>query len=109
MLELEELRLRLLAMKPQIDDLADALGLEQCRAEIKRLEAQQADPDFFHKVNLRFSEKCVFYRSLCRFCGFCFASLLSVRLLSSSSARITKKMMVAREYIFGVTVFLVML
>ena len=28
MLELEELRLRLQAMKPQIDDLSDALGLE---------------------------------------------------------------------------------
>ena len=42
MLELEELRLRLLGMKPQIDDLADALGLEQCRAEVRRLEAQQA-------------------------------------------------------------------
>ena len=50
MLELEELRLRLSAMKPQIDDLSDALGLEQCRAEIKRLEAQQADPDFWNDV-----------------------------------------------------------
>ena len=48
MLELEELRLRLLGMKPQIDDLADALGLEQCRAEVRRLEAQQADPDFWN-------------------------------------------------------------
>ena len=50
MLELEELRLRLLGMKPQIDDLADALGLEQCRAEVRRLEAQQADPDFWNDV-----------------------------------------------------------
>ena len=50
MLELEELRLRLLGMKPQIDDLADALGLEQCRVEVRRLEAQQADPDFWNDV-----------------------------------------------------------
>lgn len=50
MLELEELRLRLLGMKPQIDDLADALGLEQCRAEVRRLEAQQSDPDFWNDV-----------------------------------------------------------
>ena len=50
MLELEELRLRLLAMEPQIKDLADALGLEQCRAEVRKLEAQQADPDFWNDV-----------------------------------------------------------
>ena len=50
MLELEELRLRLQSMKPQIDDLSDALGLEVCRAEIRRLEAQQEDPDFWNDV-----------------------------------------------------------
>ena len=37
MLELEELRLRLLGMKPQIDDLADALGLEQFGMMLKPL------------------------------------------------------------------------
>ncbi len=50
MLEFEELRLRLVAQKPQIDDLKDALGLEQCKAEVRRLEAQQADPDFWNDV-----------------------------------------------------------
>ncbi len=50
MLEFEELRLRLTAQKPQIEDLKDALGLEQCKAEVRRLEAQQADPDFWNDV-----------------------------------------------------------
>ena len=50
MLEFEELRLRLTALKPQIEDLKDALGLEQCKAEVRRLEAQQADPDFWNDV-----------------------------------------------------------
>lgn len=50
MLEFEELRLRLTALKPQIEDLKDALGLEQCRAEVRRLEAQQEDPNFWNDV-----------------------------------------------------------
>ncbi len=52
MLEFEELRLRLTALKPQIEDLKDALGLEQCKAEVRRLEAQQADPDFWNNVEV---------------------------------------------------------
>lgn len=52
MLEFEELRLRLTSLKPQIDDLKDALGLEQCEAEVRRLEAQQADPDFWNNVEV---------------------------------------------------------
>ena len=50
MLEFEELKLRLVALEPQIEDLKDALGLEQCKAEVRRLEAQQADPDFWNNV-----------------------------------------------------------
>lgn len=50
MLEFEELRLRLTSLKPQIEDLKDALGLEQCRAEVRRLEAQQEDPNFWNDV-----------------------------------------------------------
>ena len=34
MLEFEELKLRLVALEPQIEDLKDALGLEQCKAEV---------------------------------------------------------------------------
>ncbi len=52
MLEFEELRLRLTALEPQIADLKDALGLDQCRAEVRRLEAQQADPDFWSNVEV---------------------------------------------------------
>ena len=52
MLEFEELRLRLIALEPQIADLKDALGLEQCIAETRRLEAQQADPDFWNNVEV---------------------------------------------------------
>ena len=50
MLEFEELRLRLSSLEPQIEDLKDALGLEQCRAEVRRLEAQQEDPSFWNDV-----------------------------------------------------------
>ncbi len=50
MLEFEELKLRLVALEPQIEDLKDALGLEQCRAEVRRLEAQQEDPNFWNDV-----------------------------------------------------------
>ena len=42
--------------------------------------------------------------------GFAVLGLsLSMRFVIMSSARITKKMIVARAYIFGVTVFFVML
>ena len=50
MLEFEELKLRLTALEPQIEDLKDALGLEQCKAEVRRLEAQQEDPNFWNDV-----------------------------------------------------------
>ena len=38
MLEYDEIRLELNGMKPQLDDLAEALGLEKNRAEIAKLE-----------------------------------------------------------------------
>ncbi|MBQ2899238.1 MAG: PCRF domain-containing protein, partial [Oscillospiraceae bacterium] len=50
MLEFEELKLRLAALEPQIEDLKDALGLEQCKVEVRRLEAQQEDPNFWNDV-----------------------------------------------------------
>ena len=50
MLEFEELKLRLVALEPQIEDLKDALGLEQCKAEVRRLEAQQEDPNFWNDL-----------------------------------------------------------
>lgn len=50
MLELEELRLRLLSMKPQIDDLADALGIERIKGELNKIEEQTAENGFWDDV-----------------------------------------------------------
>ena len=50
MLELEELRLRLLSLKPQIDDLADALGIEKIRGELSKIEEQTAENGFWDDV-----------------------------------------------------------
>ena len=47
MLQFEELKLNLEAMKPEIDDLASALGLEQMRSEIQQLENRAAEPGFW--------------------------------------------------------------
>ena len=45
MLQFEELKLSLEAMKPDIDDLASALGLKQMKSEIEQLENRAAEPD----------------------------------------------------------------
>ena len=50
MLELEELRLRLLSLKPQIDDLADALGIEKIKGELIKIEEQTAENGFWDDV-----------------------------------------------------------
>lgn len=47
MLQFEELKLNLEAMKPEIDDLASALGLGQMRNEIQQLENRAAEPGFW--------------------------------------------------------------
>ena len=47
MLQFEELKLNLEAMKPEIDDLASALGLGQMRSEIEQLENRAAEPGFW--------------------------------------------------------------
>ena len=47
MLEYDELRLRLEGLKPDIDDLAGALGLDQCRKELAELEEKAAAPNFW--------------------------------------------------------------
>ena len=47
MLQFEELKLNLEAMKPEIDDLASALGLGQMRSEIDQLENRAAEPGFW--------------------------------------------------------------
>ena len=47
MLEFEEQRLRLEGLRPQIDDLADALQVEKLKEEIAALEAESAKEDFW--------------------------------------------------------------
>ena len=47
MLQFEELKLNLEAMKPEIDDMASALGLGQMRSEIQQLENRAAEPGFW--------------------------------------------------------------
>lgn len=47
MLQFEELRLRLEGMRPDIDDYADALGLEQMRSQIQQLENRATEPGFW--------------------------------------------------------------
>ena len=47
MLQFEELRLKLEAKKPEIDDLASALGLSGMKKEIEQLENRAAEPGFW--------------------------------------------------------------
>ena len=51
MLQFEELKLNLEAMKPEIDDLASALGLSQMRSEIQQLENRAAEPGFWDDMD----------------------------------------------------------
>ena len=47
MLEYDEIRLELVGMKEGLDDLAEALGLEKDKVEIKTLEEQSSAADFW--------------------------------------------------------------
>lgn len=47
MLQLDELKLEMEALEPEIDDIKKALQLEQLREEVKVLEQQAAEPDFW--------------------------------------------------------------
>lgn len=50
MLQFEELRLRLESLRPDIDDYADALGLEQMRSQIQQLENRATEPGFWDDI-----------------------------------------------------------
>lgn len=50
MLQFEELKQRLSAMKPDVDDMADALGLDALKAELAKLEATAAEPGFWDDI-----------------------------------------------------------
>ena len=47
MLQYEELRLQLESMKPELDDLADALGLKRLALEVEELEMKSTEPGFW--------------------------------------------------------------
>lgn len=51
MLQFEELKLKLEGMKPEIVDLASALGLEPMRREIQQLENRAAEPGFWDDMD----------------------------------------------------------
>lgn len=51
MLQYEELRLRLEGLKPEIEDLANALGLERARREAAELEQKAAAPGFWDDMD----------------------------------------------------------
>ena len=46
MVQFEELLLKLQALKPEIDDLSDALGMKGMLSEIQQLELKATEPDF---------------------------------------------------------------
>lgn len=50
MLQFEELRLKLEGIKPDIDDLADALGMSSMLSEIEQLENRAAEPGFWDNM-----------------------------------------------------------
>ncbi len=47
MLQFEELRLRLEALRPDIDDYADAIGINALRSQIQQLENRATEPGFW--------------------------------------------------------------
>ena len=50
MVQFEELMLSLQALKPDIDDLSDALGMKSMRSEIEQLELRATEPGFWDNV-----------------------------------------------------------
>ena len=50
MVQFEELLLELQALKPEIDDLSDALGMNSLLSEIKQLELKATEPGFWDDV-----------------------------------------------------------
>lgn len=51
MLQFEELRLELEALRPEIDDLRSAIGLDQMKSEIEQLENRAAEPGFWDDMD----------------------------------------------------------
>ncbi len=56
MLQFEELRLKLEGMRPEIEDLGRALGLERAREEVRELEEKASQPDFWSEDRIEESQ-----------------------------------------------------
>ena len=52
MVQFEELLLKLQALKPEIDDLSDALGMKGMLSEIQQLELKATEPGFWDDVEI---------------------------------------------------------
>ena len=50
MVQFEELLLKLQALKPEIDDLSDALGMKGMLSEIQQLELKATEPGFWDDI-----------------------------------------------------------
>ncbi len=50
MVQFEELMLSLQALKPEIEDLSDALGMKSMKNEIAQLELRATEPGFWDDV-----------------------------------------------------------
>ncbi len=50
MVQFEELLLSLQALKPEIDDLSDALGMKSMKSEIQQLELKATEPGFWDDI-----------------------------------------------------------
>lgn len=50
MLEFEEYRQKLLALEPQIADLAEALRLKYAKERIAEIQEESEDPDFWKDI-----------------------------------------------------------
>lgn len=75
MLQFEELRLQLDNMRPEIEELGRALGLDTARAEVRELEEKAAQQDFWNDVEnsqtvlqktRQLKDKIGTYESLCQ-------------------------------------------
>lgn len=75
LLQFEELRLRLENMRPDIEDLGRALGLDTARAEVRELEEKAAQQEFWNDIEnsqsvlqktRQLKDKIASYESLCQ-------------------------------------------
>ena len=86
MVQFEELLLKLQALKPEIDDLSDALGMKGMLSEIQQLELKATEPGFWDDVEK--SQKVLqrLRNFALRFSNFNYMSRAAFRTFSASHA-----------------------